>query len=360
MKRIRLIIYLAVVILGGLLAAGCQKENKTPGITAVTPTQMTAIEPTKGGRITDNNTQSPGPGGNEAGISAAPTGQENANDPDSHARISPTPDTGVTQVPAPTGEGSTAGRPDENTDDTRTGPTGSENTIPDDADDNDDAPDDDNEETAEYWEGSFLVWLPRFKKGSFAGFDSDETHDYITLENVSGKSVRKYIKTLTQQGFSLNTGYSDAEGNPLPDAADAENTRFLYHALNEDDWCARLDYDPDTGILIIGSGYEQNETTDVYGRLREETALGLIPEFTYGEFDSSKQEGGMYYVVFSNVSGKYGKYVDQLKKAGFTEEADEGDVDGIIWYNAVNADGYACEFIYSDGVARIGCGEPEQ
>ncbi|MCR5324642.1 MAG: hypothetical protein K6E85_15405 [Lachnospiraceae bacterium] len=374
-KRLNKIRIVTAMFLCCILACGCTKQNTITDITAVTPTQMGGADSAKQGKNSGTATPSPADQGKNTQASDTPDGKGSETDPTGEPGISPTSvDAGATPVATPTGQADDNASPaDKNDGSDNNGtsatsepttsvdadPSGVQENDDDDPDDPDD-PDDDSEEINEYWEGSFLVWLPRFKKGNFAGFDSDETHDFLTLENVSEKSVRKYIKTLTKQGFSVDAAFTDAEGGMLSGIDGTEDIHFIYSAENEDGWCAKLDYDPETKILTIGSGYAVAETTDVYGKLREETALGLIPEFTYGDFDSSKQEGGMYYAIFTNVTGKYEKYTDQLKKAGFVEEADEGNVDGIIWYNAYDAEGNACEFIYSDGVARIGCGAFEQ
>ncbi|MBO4414743.1 MAG: hypothetical protein J5824_02035 [Lachnospiraceae bacterium] len=361
MKSIRFIISSAVIVLICALPVGCGKKDITTDITAVTPTQMGTVDPAITGNDTNPGTPSPAGNGKGPGVSQTPAGD--GSNQEGQPVTTPTPDTGADPTgTVPTEKPDTAdvtpdGEDGENGQKTTPEPTGMETDNTE--DDDDDDPDENNAETDEYWEGSFLVWLPRFKKGSFSKFNSDETHDFLTLENVSEESVRKYIKTLTKRGFSIDTAYTDAEGNVIAEAEETEERHFIYSAENEDGWSAMLDYDPETRILTIGSGYQMAETTDVYGQLRDETALGLIPEFTYGDFDSSKQDGEMYYAIFSNVTGKYGRYVEQLKKAGFTEDADEGDVDGILWYNAVNEEGYSCEFIYSDGVVRIGCGMPE-
>ncbi|MBP5331939.1 MAG: hypothetical protein J6Y89_08825, partial [Lachnospiraceae bacterium] len=177
----------------------------------------------------------------------------------------------------------------------------------------------------------------------------------ITLENISEKDVKSYIKKLTKNGFTIDQTYLSGDGSIISDPEDIASA-YEYHACNEDGWAAGLSYDPDTAILVVSSGYDIAEDNDAYDMLRAETPLGLLPEFSYGSFDSSKQDGGMYYAVFSNVTGDYADYAGALKEAGFNLDIDEGDSDGILWYYAYNEDGYFCEFNYTDGMARIGCG----
>ena len=131
---------------------------------------------------------------------------------------------------------------------------------------------------------------------------------------------------------------------------------FLYSASNEDGWRVSLVYDYDKDYYTIGSGYDIPEEQDIYAQLREETLLGLIPEFEYGIFDSSSQDHDMYYVVFSDVDEECAAYIEELKNAGFINDADEGSSDGIIWYNAYDEEDHYCDFIYTDGFVRLGCG----
>ena len=327
---------LMLTALIAVAAAGCSSNKETPDITAVT------VTPTQAGSVSSEITPSQGSSsedvsrnGNEGTGTPSPT---QGTDPDVSA--SPTPST-EPDPPSPTE------KPDDNT---LTG-------IPDDEDDRDLTPDpvdsSDKAVIEEYWNDSFLIWLPMIDSGRFKRFESDETHDYITLEDITVKTVKNYIKNLSRNGFSEDAGYSDVNGNPIEFD---EDKPFRYSAYNNDGWNVQLDYDPDSRNMTISSGYDSDKDDDEYGTLKAETLIGKLPDFTWGDFDSSKQEGSMVYCIFSNVDPECSDYVKSLKKAGFTEEADEGNEDGIVWYIASNAEGLMCEFIYTEGAARIGCG----
>ncbi len=327
----------ALALIVAAAAGGCSGNTKTPDITAatVTPTQggdifqaSPAVQDNDPAGMTDNEKND-----NNAVPKPAPTdpGKDVTSTPDpKQENASPTPTLGADK-------NDVTGEPDNDPE-----PTG-------DAD-----PDDgDRAVITEHWNESFLIWLPPIGSGSFKRFESDETHDYITLEDISVKNVKEYIEKLTGAGFIEDAGYSDVNGAP---SEFSENIPFRYSAYNEDGWNVQLDYDPGKSLLTIGSGYDPDTDDDEYARLREETLIGKLPEFIWGDFDSSKQEGSMIYCIFSNVDPECSEYVESLKAAGFTEEADEGSEDGIIWYIASDGEGLMCDFIYTEGAARCGCG----
>ena len=204
-----------------------------------------------------------------------------------------------------------------------------------------------------YWADSFLAWLPIFEYGKYEDFFSDETHDSIVFTNISINSAKDYIGKLRESGFEADPGFVDDDGIAVEDEPEGS---FTYKVSNEDDWKVALRYDHDSSTFTISSGYEEEPEEDVYARLLVETPIGLLPAFDMGSVNSTTVEGDMYYAVFTGVDESCSKYVKKLKKAGFVIDPDEGDSDGIIWYNAENEDGFACEFIYTDGFARIGCG----
>ena len=342
MKRLIVTVLMALIVTA---AVGCSKEKKSPDITAatVTPTQPGSISP----EATPEAPDGPKDNGN--------TGNNDIKTP---SPTQPGDVTGTETSPAPTDvqtEPTPTGKDDRDNETTGTPDDGNGQPGENDADDDD--PDDGDEEDKAviegYWNESFLIWLPGITSGKFERFESDETHDYITLSNISAKNVKSYINKLTKGGFSTDAVYTDFDGGV---SEFSESTPFRYSAYNKDGWNVQLDYDPDSRVLTIGSGYDAEKDEDEYSTLREETAIGILPEFDYGDFDSSKEEDGIVYCIFSNVDPACEEYVGKLKKAGFTLEADEGSEDGIIWYNASDADGRVCEFIYTEGAARIGCG----
>ena len=339
MKRITNFAILAAAILAAITLAGCGKKPKDPVITAVTPTAMGEISPTDPAQ--KQTDPSPTVSADEYTVTAHPIPTEGAEG----SKQGEDPEGEATPTPA---------------DNIATGSEPPENTVTKEAEGQNSSDSEKTESEADpviagYWAESFLVWLPRFDGGTFKEFDSDETHDHITIKNVSKKDIERYIAKLTESGFTIDTEYLSKDGSIIEDP-DKIKGAFSYRAYNEDGWSAALSYDSKKDTVRISSGYDIIENTDAYDNLRVETPLGLLPEFTYGTFDSSKQEDEMYYAVFSNVSGDYNGYTELLKDAGFTVEADEGDSDGIIWYYAYNEDGYFCEFNYTDGMARIGCG----
>ncbi len=312
---------MAVVML--LVLAGCGKNN---GSLADDPTQAVTPAGSTQAAVTPTSEQTPSPT-QEADVRDNLTTQEPTQDP--AAQVSPTDE----PTPEPTSQETQPTAADPGTDD--------------------DPEEKDAETIREYWNDSFLIWLPLFDKGSFESFSSDETHDFIKLSGIKADSVKKYIEKLTGNGFDINRTFTDKNGTP---AEGAKEGSFCYFADNDDGWHVSLEYDGDRKTLVIGSGYEDVQNEDVYAQLRNETALAFLPEFTYGEYDSSSQDDDMQYVIFTASEADCRKYIGRIKEAGFTVDADEGDGDGILWYNAADADGHLCEFIYSGGMVKIGCG----
>ena len=321
MKK-RLYIFTAIAMIFVLCGCGKKAENETSdptptevseSLTQAAATPVSVLTPTQ---ISDDNEQN------------GKTTQEPMQEPSQSATPTDTatPDP-VSVTPEPTKGGT---EPDDKIPDSK-----------------------DAETIRGYWKESFLVWLPVFETGSFEGFYSDETHDFIKLGNIKPDAVKEYIETLTVNGFDTNRTYTDKNGNQKDDAG---KDSFCYYADNYDGWRVSLDYDKTGEKLVIGSGYEDVQSEDVYTKLRNETALAFLPEFTYGEYDSSGQDDDIQYVIFTAAEEDCRKYIGLIKEAGFTIDADEGDEDGILWYNASDAEGHLCEFIYSGGMVRIGCG----
>ena len=340
-------IYIFAVCILAIMLSGCSKKEQSPNITAVTPTPLPEVEatdaPDKGGTPTGKPTEGKNIGDNDTNTDNKPSAEP------SKAEVTPTD---AAATPAPAGDATDTDKPSV----TEEPPVTDRPEPSDDPDDSEDGHSTEEQLAVitEYWNNSFLVWLPLYDYGQFAEFSSDETHDYITFEGINIDMASIYVETLRENGFTIDAECFDAEGNELDELPHGS---FQYLVSNEDGWRAGLVYDYDQDRYTISSGYDVPEDPDMYGSLREETPLRYIPEFAYGTFDSSMQDQDMYYAVFSDVDEECAAYIEELKNAGFTEEADEGASDGIIWYNAYDKDGRYCDFIYTDGFVRLGCGE---
>ena len=346
----RKLIYMsgAMLIAACLLLGGCRTRQEAPDISAVTPT--TGIEPTM-----EESSPSPAAGtaGDTGRISAGPLPNSTPLPTGEDAAVTGIPDEAVdeeiTQAPEPDDSGETAtATPDDISDAQPTdAPSVTDQAGPDDGSLTSDPDPADSDIVKEYWSNSFLVWLPVLEHGSYKDTAYDESHDYIMLSAVSEADIEAYIGELTGAGFNIDTGYLKASDFRFGGSLE-------YTAANADGWEAFIDYDRDTMTAIIGSGYH-SVSDDGYQELAESTLLGELPEFTYGTFDSGMNDGSTQYAVFYDVDTECAEYIDQLKSAGFTQDADEGNESGIIWYNAENSTGLVCEFIFTDGMARIGC-----
>ncbi|MCR5685859.1 MAG: hypothetical protein K6G81_10655 [Lachnospiraceae bacterium] len=370
----RRISYIFAALLISACTVGCSSHKDPPLINAVTPT--TGVEPTMEVRplspaqtaskpdasATPHLTPGEADEPDSSGLTAAPDENGDSNENDIEQDIPAGTDTDSGNNGEKTTDNDSGGEtepagdaqgPEADTGD----PSGSgEDTLSTDTEGTDSSEqssggsDTDTKVSAavkEYWLNSFLVWLPLFEKGSFIDTNHDETHDYIMLGNISDSDLEQYIGLLTDSGFNTTAGYLEPSDFRFGGTLE-------YTASNQDGWEAFIDYDSAGKTAIIGSGYHSVHA-DGYQKLIDTTLLGLIPRFTYGIFDSGRFEDDTQYAVFYDAAPGCAAYIDELKAAGFTLEADEGNESDIIWYNAASPAGLACEFIYTDGMVRIGC-----
>lgn len=210
-----------------------------------------------------------------------------------------------------------------------------------------------DDERLVWWNDTFLIWLPMFEKGVFFEHSAADTFDYISFTGVSTDDVTEYIEALDAAGLNVNADY----GN--------ENGKLWYYAGNSENWQVTLDYMD--GILKIGSGFFAEDEEDVDAqteRLWHETMLAYIPKYSAGSFeyaDESAVEGGYTYITYSDVSMQDARdYAETLRALGYIYDEDSGDVDGVIWYMAMNEDAISCYMAYEDGIMILGCGYAEE
>lgn len=236
-----------------------------------------------------------------------------------------------------------------------------EDDVPDTEDDN--LPDEDDEDDEqnvvqdeeelrkaqleEAWTETYLMWIPRFTEGVFDATEASDTFDYIIYTDVAKASVLAYIASAEAAGYNTNVTRSD------------DGTAIAFEASTAEEWHISVAYD--NGTLKLGSGFieDEPEEKDIMAELRASTMLAYVPEFTSGTVSSHYAEGGgeVDYVVIGDVLDEdVRKYVAELKKDGYTIDADEGDFDGIIWYTAMREDGMICDLTFFDGVVKLGCG----
>lgn len=263
---------------------------------------------------------------------------------------SATPD--ATAEPDPATAGPTeAAEPDDDDDDDEPDIVPS---VGDDDDDDDDEPDDPTTPApkepepedilrTESWNGSFLIWIPEFTEGTYVGTQAEETEDIALFTTVDETAVREYIALLGEKDFVHQVETAD-DGNGI-----------IYEACNTDNWWVSVSYHE--GELSIGSGYrvEQTEPADRLAKLWETTLFRLLPKFEEGTMAGmSSDSDSEPFVLFEGVTDEYVRaYTEALIEAGFTEDADEGDSDGFIWYSAEDGEGNLCDLTYYDGSVRL-------
>ncbi len=196
------------------------------------------------------------------------------------------------------------------------------------------------------WEDTFLARIPEFSNGRYNGYTPEDTFDRAAFAGVKAEDVRKYINVLSDAGFIHNIETTDHAGE------------ITYTAANEDNWIVEMEFSE--GFVSLGSGYrtEDKSSPEYIAKIWMTTMLSNLPGFDAGVFGSEAPgSDGTHNIVFENVTDEdIRNYIAAVKEAGFTEEADEGDSDGFIWYMAENADGIFCNITFYDGVVRIGCG----
>ena len=315
-----------------LFLTGCSKNENIPVVTAVTPTPI----PDTDVLYDDRNAAS----SQKSETDLIPGRKNNKDDtgPSGTPEAVPSKDPAASDKEAGRDTSSDTGKTSADTDGDSEGTDGH-------------LGDEEQKTVGEYWNNSFLVWLPLFDHGSFNSFYSDETHDYLVFEGINIDMAVDYIRTLNESGFTEDVTCTDGDGEPVEGLP---GRSFTYSACNGDGWRVRLIYDYNRDYYTICSGYDPESDTDKYADLMENTPIGLLPEFRYGVLDSSGIDKNMYYAVFSDTEIECSAYTEQLKEAGFVFETDEGDSDGIIWFNGYDEAGNYCDFVYTDGFVRLG------
>lgn len=199
----------------------------------------------------------------------------------------------------------------------------------------------------EYRAMTFLIWAPLFEYGVFSGQDAGNTYDYAIFTEVSDKDVADYKAKLKKAGFTTVISDSDK----------------LYKVMNDDSWCVTIEYSKNR--LVLGSGFDESAQSedDTLRSLYSDTMLQYIPRFNAGKYESSEteaDESNFTYIYYSNVTeNDVRDYIDSLEEAGYEYGTDEGDMDGIIWYMAMNEEVMSCYVAYDNGIVKIGCGYGE-
>lgn len=202
------------------------------------------------------------------------------------------------------------------------------------------------------WRSTYLVWIPEFTDGAFTGTGSGEEFDYAYFAVVGGTGVvRSYLERLADSGYTNVTGSDDADG------------MISFAATNADGWRVTVEYDEPGDCLRIGSGQAMKikNRADETDELWSHSVLMYIPVFTAGELSTHSDDGiggSSATALFRNVSSEEVKsYIALLKQSGYTDDAEEGDEDGIVWYIAYSGDELFCDVRYSDGMCRVVCGQ---
>ena len=199
----------------------------------------------------------------------------------------------------------------------------------------------------EYWQMTFLVWLPYFENGTFSGQNSEGTYDYATFSDITENDVSAYIDSLKKSGFTTDISEKREGGS------------IYFSAYNYNSWNATVSF---TGSsLTIGSGFKDKESGDEnLNKLYSTTMLQYIPIFNEGTFTGSdiKNDGTMYaYAYYSNVSSEAViSYIEKLKNAGYVYAIDENYDSGSTWFFALNEVSFECHVEYDGNTLKIGCG----
>ena len=200
----------------------------------------------------------------------------------------------------------------------------------------------------EYWDKTFLIWLPMFTAGRLDNIDYAGTYDYATFNNVAADDIKTYIGTLKNSGFT-NISIENYSGDAI-----------AFIATNDNSWEVRVTFTGET--LVLGSGFNDDtgEKEDKAESLYSTTMLQYVPKFTKGTYVSSdtRSDSTMYSsIVYTDVSkDDVLSYIEAIKQKGYIYVEDEGESDGTIWYIAINDDRFECHVEFSGQELKIGCG----
>ena len=204
----------------------------------------------------------------------------------------------------------------------------------------------------DYWEKTFLIWLPVFAGGRLDNIDYAGTYDYATFNDVSADDIKTYVSELKSSGFT-NISIENYS-----------NDAIAFVATNSNSWEVRVTFT--SGTLVLGSGFNDggNALDDKADSLYSSTMLQYVPKFQNGTYVSSetRSDSSMYSsIVYTDVSKEDAlSYIDSVKQKGYIYVEDEGESDGTIWYMAINEDKFECHVEFSGSELKIGCGYLEE
>ena len=314
-KKNKKAVFLPVLMLSIVLMCSCSKNEQknntaTPSVNeTVKPNTDSGNTPTSGTEVKENTA--------EDNISSAPDTTE--------APVSPTPELSVSDIPeVPTEIPVTTETP---------------------------AQERDRFDRSEYWERSFLVWLPMFDRGTFSGQDSAGTFDYAVFTEVTYEDVTDYISKLKSSGFS-NVSTEQVSGDTVN-----------YEATNDNSWQVKLKFSDNN--LVLGSGFEDSEIKeDKAEKMFTSTMLQYLPRFDKGTYSSSESlsDSTMYAkIIYTDVTrDEASEYIELVKNAGYIYGTDEGNDGESLWYIALNEESFECHIEFSGHELMIGCGNMKE
>ena len=252
-------------------------------------------------------------------------------EPDVTATAAPTPSPELTETTTPTPDETASPQPTE-----ASSPTPTEAVLSRDAFDR-----------QEYWQMSFLIWLPYFEGGTFTAQNSEGTYDYATFTDVNEDMIKSYISSLKKSGFTVDTEEKSSDGV------------INFSAYNYNSWNATVLFNGST--LTIGSGFTDKENNDdeTINKLYTATTLQYLPKFESGTFAGSEiqNDPSLYtYAFYGNVSkDAVNAYIQKLKDAGYIYAVDENYESSSTWYFALNDERFECRLEYDGSSVKIGC-----
>ncbi len=339
-------------VIGALLFAGCSSGSTgdDPEASGENMISATSQDPA----VTDaseNGTSSSNKGSDNYADSS---GLTDTTESPAAAQSERTNDTGTV---GNRGLEATAGNENDNI----TDPANDEGTYPGEAASNPDGEGDDGMSDAEGsgsllsedespWTSSFLLFLPRFDAGVEGNHISEETFDHIIIGGIDSKRViEDYVEEIKAAGFNVDADYVDHNGN------------IDFHAYNKDGWYATVDYDIGTGKADIACGFFSEKEEKEPGTYFSEEILAVVPMPEAGTLSSGRADKESPYALYEECTLEDAKvYAKALVKAGFDKEVEEGEADGVYWYNAEGPDGIVCDMQYADGMIVIICGKAEE
>ncbi|MBR0231218.1 MAG: hypothetical protein IJQ53_03225 [Clostridia bacterium] len=200
---------------------------------------------------------------------------------------------------------------------------------------------------------------------------SNDEHGFTAVfTDVSYEDAKAYAAKLRAAGFNADIDERELkdEGMYSYEASNSEGIRAsLMYAKTSDSNAScslsvgKVESDYSFGDDPWGDESWWEESLDLNVDFSDTWPTGGIaaklPKANFGTgYEVETDEYGTDILISGATEANFKAYAQQLKNAGFTVEADEGEEDGVLYYEANDADGFYAYVAYApkEGLIEIG------